>query len=381
MISSRVTGPIMKCTDHFSISHSLVAKWSKAHHRGKLKHLSLLKSPGHGKRADSKAAKKTHMHPGAKARYHDQEVAVMKKIKAEREKGRRVSGRFIRVAMRKEIRASLGNDEADKFRASPGWFNAFLRRNNLSLRVKSNSKSASLEQRLPKVKRWHARLRRRLHKGKQRSPKWGRWLPTNRFNVFQVPLTLQDANQQTYTERGSSRVWIRGSKKGDDKREATLQLCVRLTDDSEIGQPYPVLIFRGQGKRITQQEKDAWDDRVEVKFQPKAWADEPFNLWYAQECFPLFVEDGESNVLFLDNLGTQATDEVVQAYKTMANTKVHFLPSDTTDIIQPIDAGIGLRVKQKIREEHEKWMEEDQNLSKWVNGQVKAWERRVLITR
>ena len=71
----------------------------------------------------------------------------------------------------------------------------------------------------------------------------------------------------------------------------------------------------------------------------------------------------------------------MQAYKTMANTKVHFLPSDTTDIIQPIDAGIGLRVKQKIREEHEKWMEEDQNLSKWVNGQVKAWERRVLITR
>ena len=180
----------------------------------------------------------------------------MKKIKAEREKGRRVSGRFIRVAMRKEIRASLGNDEADKFRASPGWFNAFLRRNNLSLRVKSISKSASLEQRLPKVKRWHARLRRRLRKGQQRSAKWGRWLPKNRFNVDQVPLTLQDANQQTYTERGSSRVWIRGSKKGDDKREATLQLCVRLTDDSEIGQPYPVLIFRGQGKRITQQEKD-----------------------------------------------------------------------------------------------------------------------------
>ena len=174
---------------------------------------------------------------------------------------------------------------------------------------------------------------------------------------------------------------VRGSKKGDDQREATLQLCVRLTDDSEIGQPYPVLIFRGQGKWITQQEKDAWEDRVEVKFQPKAWADEPFNLWYAQECFPLFVEDGESNVLFLDNLGTQATDEVLQGYKTMANTEVHFLPSDTTDSIQPIDAGIGLRVKQKIREEHEKWMEEDQNLSKWVNGQVKAWERRVLITR
>ena len=36
MISSRVTGPIMKCVDHFSISHSLVAKWSKAHHRGNI---------------------------------------------------------------------------------------------------------------------------------------------------------------------------------------------------------------------------------------------------------------------------------------------------------------------------------------------------------
>ena len=112
---------------------------------------------------------------------------------------------------------------------------------------------------------WHAMLRRRIKRGPQISAKWGRWLPENRFNVDQVLFTLSDGSKETYEDVGEGRVWICGSKKGDDKREATLQLCVRLSNTA--AQPKPTFIFRGKGLRLKQTERDSWDDRANVMFQ------------------------------------------------------------------------------------------------------------------
>ena len=36
----------------------------------------------------------------------------------------------------------------------------------------------------------------------------------------------------------------------------------------------PLVIFRGKGLRTTRKEQEAWDRRVQVAFQPKAWSDE-----------------------------------------------------------------------------------------------------------
>ena len=36
----------------------------------------------------------------------------------------------------------------------------------------------------------------------------------------------------------------------------------------------PLVIFRGKGLRITRKEQEAWDRRVQVAFQPKAWCDD-----------------------------------------------------------------------------------------------------------
>jgi hypothetical protein len=34
-----------------------------------------------------------------------------------------------------------------------------------------------------------------------------------------------------------------------------------------------VIIFKGQGKRISVQERNSWDPTIPVLFQPKAWVD------------------------------------------------------------------------------------------------------------
>ena len=67
---------------------------------------------------------------------------------------------------------------------------------------------------------------------------------------------------------------------------------------------------------------------MEVKFQPKAWADREVCSWYARKVVPTFVSKNEENIIFLDNLGRQTTKDVIDAYKQEAHTKIHFFKSD-----------------------------------------------------
>ena len=84
---------------------------------------------------------------------------------------------------------------------------------------------------------------------------------------------------RTYEDKGAKRVWIAGSKADDGKRFCTLQICARSAVDPSKprrGQPKIAVIFRGQGKRISAEERPAYHPDVLVRFQPKAWADEEY---------------------------------------------------------------------------------------------------------
>ena len=60
-------------------------------------------------------------------------------------------------------------------------------------------------------------------------------------------------------ERRDHRVWVAQPGSGLDKRQATLQICF-----SPEGMVKPALIFRGKGKRISQDEVLAYDTDVDV---------------------------------------------------------------------------------------------------------------------
>ena len=62
------------------------------------------------------------------------------------------------------------------------------------------------------------------------------------------------------------------SNANSGKRFYTLIICFR----PEGGQPRVSIIFRGQVLRLSQTEKQAWDEDVDVYFQTNAWADTPF---------------------------------------------------------------------------------------------------------
>ena len=101
------------------------------------------------------------------------ETELHAEYRAKRKRGERVSGQWLRISMKRLVREHYGDDAADGFKASKLWLRHFARRFGISLRRKSNAKAEPVEVRLPKIKRWHARLRRRLKRGDRIDPVYG----------------------------------------------------------------------------------------------------------------------------------------------------------------------------------------------------------------
>ena len=63
------------------------------------------------------------------------------------------------------------------------------------------------------------------------------------------------------------------------RRQACLQVAANgPVDWPRRGPPRLTIIFRGTGKRILPEERQAWHPDVHVRFQSKAWADEAATL-------------------------------------------------------------------------------------------------------
>ena len=131
------------------------------------------------------------------------------------------------------------------------------------MRARQRNRKTSKEGPRNKLMDWHMNTRERLVKSGNDityDAKWGRFLPSQRFNVDQSPMPFAIDSKRTYhlyepgEDQNKSKVWISQPGSGLDKRQCTLQICFR----PEGQQPKIAIIFRGKGKRISQDEKDAW---------------------------------------------------------------------------------------------------------------------------
>ena len=100
-------------------------------------------------------------------------------------------------------------------------------------------------------------------------------------NMDQTPLPFVLGDRKTYVDKGSSEVWCVLGSSGLDKRKCSVQLTI-FTDGAP--RVRPLLIFGGKGLRITRKEQEAWDRRVQIAFQPKAWCDESMiRKWISEQ--------------------------------------------------------------------------------------------------
>ena len=240
----------------------------------------------------------------------------------------------------------------------------------------------------PAMKTWHSNLREGLIKTGQSKnsydQKWGRFTPNQRFNVDQVPLPFAVDVSKTYEvplskdERRNHRVWVNQPGSGLNKRQCTLQLA--FGPKSIIK---PALIFRGLGKRISLSEMSAHDKDVDIYFQENAWADTKFLVKWVNNTLKPAVENVNEYVLFCDNLTGQTTDEFKKEIRK-TNGIVWFGVANATNVWQPVDCGYGQLYKAQIAIAQEEWLEDDENIERWLGNDGKkltASERRILISK
>jgi hypothetical protein len=270
------------------------------------------------------------------------------------------------------------------FMATTGWLQRFAARVGIVPRSKSNSKSSSVVDRLPKYERWLRQLMAMLKEDRpdtraQFDTIFGRFLPDLRANIDQMPMSFCFELDSTYEYEGAKTVQIKEPGDGSfSKRQATLMLFITAGAGD---QPRAAIIFRGKGMRISDVEKENWDKRIDVYFQQNAWADTPFLVAWARKTLKQFTQtlNGRRLLLFCDNLKGHLSDEF-KAACSERNVLLWYLLKNTTDFSQPIDAGYGRDVKREIAKQQSTWLENDENLARWESGQLNAKERRILMT-
>ena len=181
---------------------------------------------------------------------------------------------------------------------------------------------------------------------------------------------------------------IKSCATGDgEKRMCTLQMCIR----AEGSQPPIAIIFRGADAKYYAAERDDYDDRVKILYQKKAWADRPTSeAWVRQVLHPHLVKRADdegappSTILFCDNLDSQVYTGFLDALREK-NVCRHLLVAGETEMLQPIDAGIGSTLKTIIGQVQDEWLDQPGNLDSWEGDpdaplKLDAKTRRILIT-
>lgn len=373
-----------KVADEKQVSKCLVVKWNKARESilaeiSKNKHKRNAGSAREARRRRQMVGKKVQK----SEKYPLAANLLITEFKLRRAKGSKISKLWLKTKMKKKIESCYGKEEADKFKASNNWFQRFKRRHNISLRRRTNKKKNAANDGRETIQRFHRDLRKAVQSKRRRDTSfvadqtYGRWLPKNRLNVDQVPLPFVVEQDQTYEFEGNKQVWISQPGSGLDKRQATLQLCIKAEGEQTVK---PAIIFRGKGN-VLNAEQEKYDADVHVYFQSNAWMDAEVNLKWTKHTLKDGLKDdfNTEKVLFADNVGFQQTQAFHEACREM-NTIVYLLPDNHTDKVQPVDAGFGRMMKQKIGEAMQMWLEKEENLEMW-HDKISAKNRRILMTQ
>jgi Tc5 transposase DNA-binding domain len=186
-----------------------------------------------------------------KSPFHDMEDLLYKEIKQHRDSKRKVSRQRI-IIRAKKILADIDPVRAQKFRASNGWFDRFIKRRNMKFRARKSGKQKSADDNWPAIKKWYGKLRHEiLPKYKDEpcdhfSDKWGRFPPELRYNMDQVPLPFVVSMDNTYTTADDANVQIATTGKADlRKRQFTMHIYVNAGEGNNRD-GYVELIGRGK---------------------------------------------------------------------------------------------------------------------------------------
>ena len=270
-------------------------------------------------------------------------------------------------------------------KASLGWCTRFRERFNIvNLRV-NNKHRKSIQERLPEIQRFHRWLIYGLQRSApQRCPIYGRFPPNLMWHMDQTPISFSGGSGSALCLKGHAPAIASRGGSADCKRMCTLQLCI-CAEPSLTGLIKLTIIFRGQGARLSQIERDCYANlpNVSVRFQKKAWADEPVMMSWLVEFRQALADAGYGEVLLgMDNHGSQQTPWCRTFMDTFSIVPA-FTPADCTDCVSPVDHHVAVTLKNKIfavkSEYEDKRAEEDEHFD-WDESLCAA-DKRMLMAQ
>jgi transposase-like protein len=145
---------------------------------------------------------------------------------------------------------------------SNGWFSAFLKRKNLTLRQSTKRAQTVPGDYKDKIISW-------LQFNRRAQAKFNFEL-SEIANMDQTPISFEFLDNKTYDTKGVRTVFVKQTGSGWDRRQATLQILVHADG---IQRCKPLLIFHGKNKDHRQKPKAGnlrreyglYDSRVEVR--------------------------------------------------------------------------------------------------------------------
>jgi hypothetical protein len=268
------------------------------------------------------------------------------------------------------------------FSASAGWCSRFNIRWNISYQCRTNKSKRPVLERLPQIARFHKWLIYGVQRSEpQRCGKYGRFPPNRMYHMDQVPVPFAPNSTRTLNMKAEPcEIKLPGGS-GTEKRFCTLQVCICAQPDQQNVKLE--IIFRGQGLRLKQSEKDLYAalPNVTIRWQKKAWADERISLDWLEAFREQTVEQGEV-LLGMDGHGSQTTERCMTFMQEMGIVCAK-TPPNCTDCVSPVDRNVGQAIKLKMARRYE--ADYEANTDSWdlpkKQGGLGDSRKRMLIAR
>jgi len=238
---------------------------------------------------------------------------------------------------------------------SSGWFNRFLSRNEISIRVVTNKAQQTPIEYCTMIVSF-------LSFNRQNSQLWdgmeetvlrsviagGCYLLSNILNMDQTLLPWEYLEGKTYEFKGSKIVWVRTRRSGCDKRQATIQLTIFANG---IDRLMPLIIFRGTENNTSapqRREEKLFDSRVVIKFNPKGYANSAIMLFWL-EFMLLPVLGTGATLLVIDHFKFHSTQEIKDWLRTHGIVP-SLVPGGCTGLVQPLDVSVNRPFKDILKQ-------------------------------
>ncbi|KXN67759.1 DDE-domain-containing protein [Conidiobolus coronatus NRRL 28638] len=239
--------------------------------------------------------------------------------------------RFIIKEIALELCKNIGEPGWQTFTASNGWFNNFIKRYGLK-RFKNHGEANSVSEK---------KVKQELEKINAITKQYS---SPNIFNIDESCLFYKQFDDVTYSSERRN-----GCKKS--KQRYTIFFCTNSTGMEKL----PVCVISKAAKPLPFRNIDLSKFRFNYYFSE--------NSWMVKEIFCTWIKDfdqkmqGRKVLLLMDNFGSHKLNNIELRRLKLQNTRILYLPKNTTSKLQPLDQGIISSFKSHYKSRYiHKWI-------------------------